>query len=87
MHIPLFFICFLVQITFAARYSSDQVLFNLNQNKSAEHPLEYWGKWDDHEFQPSPTNWRFPFYTFFLDRYVTGDQSHLYPVSIADLSS
>jgi alpha-1,3-glucan synthase len=42
--------------------------YNLNQNQTAENPLDYWGKWEDHTFNPSPENWRFPFYTFFLDR-------------------
>ncbi|KAK3376547.1 hypothetical protein B0T24DRAFT_700204 [Lasiosphaeria ovina] len=50
--------------------------YNLNQNKSAESPLDYWGEWTDHEFHPSPDNWRMPFYSLFLDRFVNGDPSN-----------
>jgi alpha-1,3-glucan synthase len=71
MYIPFSIFVLLAQTCFAARFSQDQVLYNLNQNESAEHPLAYWGKWGNHSFHPSPTNWRFPFYTFFLDRYVS----------------
>jgi alpha-1,3-glucan synthase len=55
---------------FAARYDPLQVQFNLNQNQSATNPLDYWGEWSNHTYNPSPSNWRFPFYTFFLDRYA-----------------
>lgn len=27
-------------------------------------------------FQPSPVNWRFPFYTLMLDRFINGDPSN-----------
>lgn len=50
--------------------------YNLNQNKSATSPLDYWGEWPDHEFHPSPENWRMPFYSLFLDRFVNGDPSN-----------
>jgi alpha-1,3-glucan synthase len=68
MHIPTSLIVALAQACYAARVSQDQILYNLNQNESAQDPLAYWGKWDNHSFNPSPTNWRFPFYTFFIDR-------------------
>jgi alpha-1,3-glucan synthase len=58
----------LLQTCYAARYLPEEVDYNLNQNQTAENPLDYWGKWDNHTFNPSPKNWRFPFYTFFLDR-------------------
>jgi len=52
-----------------ARFDSSEVDFNLNQNQTAINPLDYWGEWaDNHTFHPSPSNWRFPFYTLFLDR-------------------
>ena len=38
--------------------------------------MEYSGTWQDHTFFPSPENWRFPFYTLFLDRFVNGDPSN-----------
>lgn len=50
--------------------------YNLNQNKSADGPLDYWGAWPDHEYHPSPDNWRFPVYTIFLDRISNGDPSN-----------
>lgn len=34
---------------------------------------EYSGEWVGHKFTPSPKNWRFPFYTIMLDRFVNGD--------------
>ncbi|KAI5785864.1 alpha-1,3-glucan synthase [Geopyxis carbonaria] len=60
----------------ALRYDPAQVGFNLNENKTAVNPLDYWGEWPDHKYQPSPENWRFPFYTLFLDRFVNGDPSN-----------
>lgn len=57
----------------ALPYTPDQIDFNLNQNQSATNPLDYWGQWKDHEFHPSPKNWRMPFYTIFLDRFANGD--------------
>lgn len=50
--------------------------YNLNENKVATNPLEYWGEWRDHAFHPSPENWRMPFYSLFLDRFVNGDPSN-----------
>jgi alpha-1,3-glucan synthase len=55
------------------RYDPEFVQWNLNTNKDAQHPLDYSGEWDNHTFHPSPSNWRFPVYTLFLDRYVNGD--------------
>ncbi len=59
-------------VTNALRYSADQVGYNLNENETAVDPLHYWGEWPDHEFFPSPSNWRMPVYTVFLDRFVNG---------------
>ena len=58
------------------RYDPEQVGFNLNENQTASHPLDYWGEWHDHEFTPSPSNWRMPFYTIMLDRFVNGNPSN-----------
>lgn len=58
------------------RYDPAEVDYNLNTNKDAINPLDYSGEWEGHEFNPSPKNWRFPFYTFFLDRFVNGDPSN-----------
>ena len=57
----------------ALRYDPAYVGHNLNENQTAVHPLDYWGEWANHTYNPSPTNWRFPFYTLFLDRFVNGD--------------
>ncbi|KAG7294144.1 hypothetical protein NEMBOFW57_004212 [Staphylotrichum longicolle] len=62
--------------TFALPYIPEYEAYNLNQNKTATSPLEYWGEWPDHKFHPSPENWRMPFYSLFLDRFVNGDPSN-----------
>lgn len=58
------------------KYDPDYVDFNLNQNKDAQDPMQYDGKWENHDFHPSPDNWRFPFYTIMLDRFVNGDPAN-----------
>lgn len=71
----LFNLCFALlasQKTIALRWSADQVSWNLNQNETAIDPLDYWGEWTNHTYNPSPKNWRFPFYMLTLDRYVDG---------------
>jgi len=60
----------------ALRFDPDQIGFNLNENETATDPLDYWGEWTNHSFQPSPANWRIPFYTLFLDRFVNGDPTN-----------
>ena len=57
----------------ALRYTRGYEDYNLNQNASAENPLDYWGEWSNHSYHPSPKNWRMPVYTLFLDRFVNGD--------------
>jgi alpha-1,3-glucan synthase len=63
-------------LVIALRYEPDQVGFNLNQNATATDPLDYWGEWENHTYFPSPENWRIPFYTLFIDRFVNGDPSN-----------
>lgn len=58
------------------KYDPLEEAYNLNTNKEAQHPLDYTGQWENHTYHPSPDNWRFPFYTLFLDRYVNGDPSN-----------
>ncbi|EXJ62578.1 alpha-1,3-glucan synthase [Cladophialophora yegresii CBS 114405] len=60
----------------ALRYDPAFAQYNLNQNQTAIDPLDYWGEWTGHQYHPSPSNWRFPFYTLFLDRFVNGDPSN-----------
>ena len=70
------FACLLWGRTSAYNYDPAWVDYNLNTNQQAIHPLEYSGEWADHEYTASPKNWRFPFYTLFLDRFVNGDPSN-----------
>ncbi|KAK5195631.1 Cell wall alpha-1,3-glucan synthase ags1 [Exophiala xenobiotica] len=58
------------------KYDPVYAQWNLNQNQTAVDPLDYWGEWSGHTYTPSPSNWRFPFYTLFLDRFVNGDPSN-----------
>lgn len=55
------------------RYDAREADYNLNTNKAATNPLDYWGEREGHTYHPSPDNWRVPFYTLFLDRWVNGD--------------
>jgi alpha-1,3-glucan synthase len=59
-------------------YDESLLDYNINQNKSATNPADYWGEWPDHQgaYHPSPDNWRFPFYTLFMDRFVNGDPTN-----------
>ncbi|PWY83588.1 alpha-1,3-glucan synthase [Aspergillus heteromorphus CBS 117.55] len=57
-------------------YLDEEADWNLNTNQTATDPLDYSGQWDDHSYTPSPDNWRFPFYTIFLDRIVNGDPTN-----------
>jgi alpha-1,3-glucan synthase len=62
--------------SFALPHLPEYEAYNLNQNPTASSPLEYWGEWEDHVFHPSPENWRMPFYSLFLDRFVNGDPTN-----------
>lgn len=68
----LFAVLALTTPTKALKHDADQVGFNLNENQTATNPLDYWGEWPDHTFSPSPSNWRMPMYSLFLDRFVNG---------------
>lgn len=69
--------CFLTAtLVTCLKFDPEQVGFNLNENKTATNPLDYWGEWQNHAYHESPSNWRFPFYTLFLDRFVNGDPSN-----------
>lgn len=60
----------------SAPYDKNEVDWNLNTNQQAVNPLEYSGERENHVFTPSPKNWRFPFYTLMLDRFVNGDPTN-----------
>jgi len=66
----------LVSVVSCLRFDKEFVGYNLNENEAAIDPLDYSGEWKDHTFHPSPKNWRFPFYTLFLDRFVNGDPTN-----------
>jgi len=70
------FIAFALGIVYSLKFDIHEVEYNLNENKTTANPLEYWGEWPSHSYYPSPSNWRFPFYTLFLDRFVNGDPSN-----------
>ncbi|KAJ5297808.1 hypothetical protein PENANT_c012G02402 [Penicillium antarcticum] len=53
-------------------YDENFLEYNLNTNPDATNPAEYSGTYPTH-YNPSPDNWRFPFYTLFLDRFVNGE--------------
>ncbi|PYH63384.1 alpha-1,3-glucan synthase [Aspergillus vadensis CBS 113365] len=69
-------IALLSRIAQSLPHLPEEVNWNLNQNETATDPLDYSGQWDGHSYTPSPDNWRFPFYTIFLDRFVNGDPSN-----------
>lgn len=59
------------------KYTLSEVDYNLNANKTATNPADYWvTERTNHTYNPSPDNWRFPFYTIVLDRFVNGDPSN-----------
>jgi alpha-1,3-glucan synthase len=60
----------------ALRFDEQYTDYNLNQNETATDPSDYFGIWDNHTFFPSPINWRVPFYTLFLDKFVNGDPTN-----------
>jgi hypothetical protein len=60
----------------SAPYDPREIDWNLNTNQQTVNPLEYSGEWEGHVYTPSPENWRFPFYTLILDRFVNGDPTN-----------
>lgn len=71
-----FLLSLLASTGLSLRYDPAEADYNLNTNQAAVNPLDYSGEWEGHTFNPSPANWRFPFYTFFLDRFVNGDPTN-----------
>jgi len=71
------FLTFFTAPVRALRYDAKEADWNLNTNRRATTPLDYWGERDaGHTYKESPGNWRVPFYTLFLDRYVNGDPTN-----------
>lgn len=71
------FLTLLVSSSIALRYDPRFTEFNTNSNQTATDVLDYTPvEWLGHKYTPSPDNWRFPFYTLFLDRFVNGDPTN-----------
>ncbi|OBW67971.1 MAG: Amidase signature enzyme [Aureobasidium pullulans] len=62
----------------ALRYDERYVDWNLNMAQDATDPLDYFTVYDNHTYHPSPDNWRFPFYSFFMDRNGTAWEHDIY---------
>jgi alpha-1,3-glucan synthase len=69
-------VCALAAVANGLRYDAAYEAYNLNMNKEATDPLDYSAERPGHTYFPSPDNWRFPFYTLFLDRLADGDPSN-----------
>ncbi|CAI7584674.1 unnamed protein product [Penicillium manginii] len=72
----LLILSFLSTLVLSWPYDESLSDYNVNENKSATAPIDYWGEWPNHEYHPSPDNWRFPVYTIFLDRISNGDPTN-----------
>lgn len=60
--------------SWAYHYDPAYIAYNLNANRTARSPTDYWGqRVEGHKYHPSPDNWRMPFYTIFPDRFVNSD--------------
>ena len=71
-----FIVALFSAIPAAFKYDPAYIQYNLNENKTAVDPVDFWGEWTGHTYTPSPDNWRFPWYTLFLDRFVNGDPTN-----------
>lgn len=61
----------------ASWYDEAEVDWNLNVNQEAADPLQYYVTVrDNRSYESSPQNWRFPFYSLLLDKYVNGDPTN-----------
>lgn len=60
----------------ALQFNQQYLDYNLNQNETATDVSDYFGAWENHTYFPSPSNWRIPFYTLFLDKFVNGDPTN-----------
>jgi alpha-1,3-glucan synthase len=62
---------------YGLRFDANEIEYNLNTNRTATNPLDYSGRRPDgFKYAESPRNWRMPFYTIFLDRFVNGDPTN-----------
>lgn len=72
------FAAFLATQVLAAPFNESEIDYNLNTNRNAQNNvLQYAGaRAAGFNYTKSPDNWRFPFYTLFLDRFVNGDPTN-----------
>jgi len=72
----LLFILSFTRPSAALQFDQQYLSYNLNQNQTATDVADYSGTWENHVYFPSPENWRIPFYTLFLDKFVNGDPTN-----------
>ena len=72
----LLLVCVFAAVARGLRWDPAYVAYNLNENQQATDPLQYSAERPGHKYFPSPDDWRFPFYTLFLDRLANGDPSN-----------
>ena len=58
------------------QFEQQYVDYNLNENEAAVEGKDFSGKWDNHTFHPSPSNWRMPTFVLTIDRFIDGDPSN-----------
>lgn len=68
----IFIAAFLAICVSASPFDQREIAYNLNTNRNAQTVLQYSGEWEGHNYTASPENWRFPFYSLFLDRFIDG---------------
>lgn len=67
-------LCSTTTFVHGLKYDASEVEYNLNANTTATNPVDYWiEERTGHTYHKSPDNWRIPFYTVFIDRFVNGD--------------
>jgi alpha-1,3-glucan synthase len=73
----LLLVCALATLVQGLKWDDQFADYNLNQNREATNSLDYAGNrpkgWKGFA---SPTDWRIPTYTLFLDRFANGDPSN-----------
>ena len=74
--LPLLTIIGILSSIYALQYDPSLVPWNLNTAREATNALDYAGEWENHQFHPSPENWRFPIYTLMLDKWINGDPTN-----------
>jgi alpha-1,3-glucan synthase len=66
-----------MSLSSASPYRDDLTNYNLNVNKNAQSPTDYYTTRSNTTYTPSPQNWRsVPFYTVLMDKFADGDPSN-----------